>query len=525
MTLHSVPTRSTHPTPATGPPGTTGEVRRWPERARWWPVVALAPAVAFALLTAWWTPRGPTSTLEALTAMALGLAVGVFAGRLLRSRWAVLAAPLVFVVTFELARWPVEGPTVDGLRLTSMSGLAAVVLGRGVHGLIVLLPMMLGAAWGARAVRDRIAAATATEEQARRRRRRFVAQVVAGSLVLVGMAVAIAQPAETDPIVDADGSPVPGSVAELITVDVGEHDLALMVRGVSTDNPVLLFLAGGPGGTELGAMRRHSADLEDHFVVATLDQRGTGRSYGALDPTSTLTVDGAVADVVAVTDYLRDRFGEEQVYLVGQSWGTILGVLTVQERPDLFAAFVGVGQMVDPTATDRRFYEDTLEWARRTGDDGLVDTLVANGPPPYSDAEDYVPAVSSELQVYPYDHGVNDEGSGQMGENILVEEYSLLDKLHIVPGVMDTFALLYPQVQGVDFRTQVPSLEVPVYLVQGRYEAPGRAEPALEWFDALDAPAKELFVLDTSGHRPLWEQPEEFRDVLTETVLPQTQQR
>jgi len=524
MTLHTDLARTTQPSSDAASRGTTGQVRRWPPRGRWVPILALAPAVVFALLAAWWTPRGPTSTVEALTAMALGLAVGVAAGWLMHSRWAVLVAPLVFVAVFELARWPVEGPTVDGLRLTSMSGLAAFVLGRGVHGLIALLPMMLGAALGARGARDRVAAGTSTEEQARRRRRRFVAQVVAGSLVLVGLAVVIARPAGTDPIVDADGNPVPGSVAELTTVDVGEHDLALMVRGVDVDNPVLLFLAGGPGGTELGAMRRHSADLEDHFVVATLDQRGAGRSYGALDPTSTLTVDGAVADVVAVTDYLRDRFGQDKVYLVGQSWGTILGVLTVQERPELFAAFVGVGQMVDPTATDLRFYEDTLRWARRTGNDALVDTLVGNGPPPYSDPEDYVPAVSSELQVYPYDHSVNDEGSGQMGENILVEEYSLLDKLHIVPGVMDTFALLYPQVQGVDFRTQVPRLEVPVYLVQGRYEAPGRAEPAMEWLDALDAPAKELFVLETSGHRPLWEQPEAFHDVLTETVLPQTQQ-
>ena len=525
MTLHADLARSPHPSPDTGPRGTSSEVRRWPPPGPWGPVVALAPAVAFALLSAWWTPRGPTSTVEALTGMALGLAVGVAAGRLMHSRWALLAAPLVFVATLELARLPVEGPTVDGPHLTSTYGLMALVLGRGVHGVIVLLPMVLGAAWGARAVRDRAASATATEERRRLLRRRFVAQVVAGSLVLVGLAVAITRPAETDPIVDADGDVVPGSVAELTTVDVGEHDLALMLRGVSADNPVLLFLAGGPGGSELGAMRRHSADLEDHFVVATLDQRGTGRSYGALDPTSTLTVNGAVAEVVVVTDYLRDRFGEDRIYLVGQSWGSLLGVLTVQQRPDLFSAFVGAGQMVDPTATDRRFYDDTLAWARRTGNQDLADTLVANGPPPYTDPLGYEPALGYEHELYPYDHSENSEGAGQMGENIFVEEYALLDQLHIFAGMLDTFALLYPQLDGIDFRTQVPRLEVPVYLVQGAHEAPGRAEPAQEWFDALDAPAKELFVLDTSGHRPLWEQPAAFHDVLTETVLPQTQQR
>jgi pimeloyl-ACP methyl ester carboxylesterase len=74
---------------------------------------------------------------------------------------------------------------------------------------------------------------------------------------------------------------VPGSIAELTRVDVGDHELGLMLRGRSTDSPVLLFLAGGPGGTELGAMRRHSQALEDDFVVATLDQRGTGTRTGS----------------------------------------------------------------------------------------------------------------------------------------------------------------------------------------------------------------------------------------------------
>ena len=58
-------------------------------------------------------------------------------------------------------------------------------------------------------------------------------------------------------------------------------------------------------------MRRHSQALEDDFVVATLDQRGTGTSYDQLDPTDTMTLDEAVADAVAVTDYLRERFDEE----------------------------------------------------------------------------------------------------------------------------------------------------------------------------------------------------------------------
>ena len=127
----------------------------------------------------------------------------------------------------------------------------------------------------------------------------------------------------------------------------------MMIRGRSTRNPVLLFLAGGPGGTELGAMRRHGQSLEDDFVVVTWDQRGTGKSYDQLDPTSTLTLDGAVADTLEVTNYLRDRFGQDKIYLVGQSWGTILGVLAVQRQPELYRPTSASGRWSAPRRPTR----------------------------------------------------------------------------------------------------------------------------------------------------------------------------
>jgi pimeloyl-ACP methyl ester carboxylesterase len=151
-----------------------------------------------------------------------------------------------------------------------------------------------------------------------------------------------------------------------------------------------------------------------------------------------------------------------------------------------------------------------------------VEQLTSSGPPPYSDVLDYEAALSYEQEVYAYDHTGNSEGSGQMAENIFVEEYTLLETAHVFAGFLDTFALLYPQIQDIDLRTQASTLTVPVFLAQGAHEAPGRAGPAREWFDSLQAPAKELVVFDSSGHRPLWEQPEKFAEFMTDTVLPQT---
>ena len=484
--------------------------------------LALLAAVGYGLLAGWWTPRGPMSTFEGLSAMGLGLLVGLVAGLLLRTRWAIMVAPVTFAVIFELARLDASGPTVDGIHLGSTYGIMAFAVGRGVHGLLALLPMVLGAALGAALARRRLSTG--------RPQRGFLSGLglwsrrgvaVATGLVLVALAAFVARPATTDPIVDADGQTVAGSVAELTRVEIGGHDLALMIRGRSVRNPVLLFLAGGPGGSELGAMRRHSQALEDDFVVVTFDQRGTGKSYDQLDPATSLTLDRAVADTLEVTDYLRDRFGQDKIYLVGQSWGTVLGVLAVQRKPELFSVFVGVGQMVSPAETDQIFYRDTLAWARESGNTGLVATLTRSGPPPYENMLDYEPALSYEQEVYPYSHAGNSEGAGQMGENIFVGEYTLLEQLHIFAGFLDTFSVLYPQIQDIDFRTQATSLNVRVYLAQGAHEAPGRAEPAKQWFDLLKAPSKKLVTFDTSGHRPLWEQPAQFQDLMA-TVLAET---
>ncbi len=101
-----------------------------------------------------------------------------------------------------------------------------------------------------------------------------------------------------------------------------------------------------------------------------------------------------------------------------------------------------------------------------------------------------------------------------------MKEYGLLTQLHNPGAAGDVLTVLYPQPQGIDFRTQVTHLQVPVHLYQGRHETPGRAGPAQQWFDALQAPHEELVSCDTRGHRTLFEQPEAFHQLMLRTVRP-----
>lgn len=446
-------------------------------------------------------PRGPVDAGSGLALMVTGLLLGALAGLVLRRRCAVLVVLLAHVVAYELVRLPVDGPSVDGIRLDNTYGVIGFVTGRLFDGVLLVLPAMVGVLYGAGLSR-------------RGHRPGVLRRVSAAALavLVLGFAVIVAQPGSTAPI------PGPDSVAELVTVRLGGHDQTVMLRRNTGRAPILLYLAGGPGGTDLGAMRLFGEQLESDFLVATWDQRGTGTSYGALDPTSTMTLEQAVAYTVELAEALRDRFGQDRVYLVGNSWGTLLGVLAAQQRPDLFAAYVGTGQMVSPVETDRMFYADTLEWARRNGDDALTATLLRNGPPPYADFYPYESALR-------HGHAWHDDPafdpSGEMPSNLFVEEYDLVQKVRALPATADTFAVLYPQLQVLDFRTQAARLEVPVYVVAGEFEARGRIGLAREWFDVLVAPDKRWIELPRSGHRPHFEQADAFVTVMR-TVLSET---
>jgi proline iminopeptidase len=477
----------------TGPPA--ARPRNPLATAAGWSVAALSGIVAAAAM-----PRGPATTAELLGLLAGAALAGGLTGTLVRTRWAVPGAPLLHLAAWELARATVfrlDGPTFDRPRFDVSMGVLLFVAVHVMYALVAGLPMAFGVVAG-RAV-------------ARGGRRGVVTWTAVLLLLVPGMAVLLLR------------SPgvAPAAVAELVRVPLGGGPQWVSVRGGSADNPVLLHLSGGPGSSDVGWVRTFNRPLEDRFTVAVWEQRGVGKSYDALDPTGTLTLDRLVADGIELSAWLARRYGEAKIYLTGNSWGSTLGVLMVQRRPDLFHAYVGTGQMVSQRDTDRRLYRQLSEHAARTGDERLRDRLAAFGEPPYADIFGYAMVMEYYDVLEPYPHAPAYENArGPSG--FFPDEYRLLDTWNEVRGFADMGGLVYPQLQSVDFRTDVPRLDVPVYIARGGHELTARDEPLGEWLGMLRAPVKRVVDFPASGHNPDAEEPDRFHRLLIGTVLPET---
>ncbi|MCA0253828.1 MAG: alpha/beta hydrolase [Actinobacteria bacterium] len=478
-----------------------------PSRPIEWPgpIAATLISIGAGWLSGVLLPLGPTTAAHGIALMLGGAATGALAGLGMRSRWAMLLAPAAYLVALEAARGTDGVPSVGELRLDSSYGVLAFLLGRVIPAGLAVMPMVLAADWGSDHIR-------------RGCQGRPPSRMIAPTVILGVVAGLLAWPASTPALAGTDGRPLPGAVAELVRVRLGGHDQWIQVRGASRELPILLYLSGGPGQSDLAYSRVLLDGLTQDFLVVGWDQRGAGKSYPALDP-ATLTLDRAVADAVELAEFLRDRYDQDQVVLMGESWGSLLGVLAVQRAPQLFRAFVGSGQMVSVLETDLRIYHDLLDAAQRTGSTELAARLWESGPPPYADPLDYAFVMAhypllegSYLPPAAYRQRGERSGIGPMG--ILGQEYGAVEKVNVLRGLLDMFSVLYPQLQGVDLRRDAPRLEVPVIVLEGSNELAARVEPAREWFDALDAPRKELHALPDSGHSVAFEQADELRRIL-----------
>lgn len=347
--------------------------------------------------------------------------------------------------------------------------------------------------------------------------------LIAPAILLLLMFVWALRPAGTPRVRVASDTDRQKSLAALEQLEVGGTKQWVLIRSVNVDNPVVLFLHGGPGTSQLAVNRRYTGDLEEHFTIVDWDQRGAGKSYAAVPDAATLTIDQFIEDIRDLTCHLLERFHKRQIVLVGHSWGSVIGAIAVARHPELYSCYVGIGQMVNMMANEVASYEWTLDQARRRRDRRAVTALEDMGPPPYS--EDWQ-AHTIVQRSYLARFGGEVHSSRLGGLRLIMpgvlfaREYALPDRRNFFRGIFRSMRLLWPELLTVDLFGRVPELPVPVFLIEGRHDHEAPSDLAAKYFDVLRAPSKELIWFERSAHMPHWEEPRRFTEFMVTAIRP-----
>lgn len=183
--------------------------------------------------------------------------------------------------------------------------------------------------------------------------------------------------------------------------------------------------------------------------------------------------------------------------------------------------------MVDQLETNLRLYRQAVEFIEETGEPQMEAAVAAMGEPPYEQISGSALDLSAQIDrlapSYVPPPAYQERGSGLGPIGMLAPEYGLIDKVNVLRGLFDSFAVFYPRIQGeTDLRILAPEIEVPVYVIEGEHEHPARYNLAVEWYDKLDAPSKQLFTVEGAGHPVVFERFDETQRILTTIVLSET---
>ncbi len=321
-------------------------------------------------------------------------------------------------------------------------------------------------------------------------------------LFLAALALCAAFVLLTQAFASTPGISGDNAIAELRRVELNGRKEWINIRGSDRGKPVLLFLAGGPGGTQMAAVRYDLAALEQHFVVVNWDQPGSGKSYGA--GSGSLAPVDYIDDGCALTKYLCEEFEQEKIYLAGESWGSALGIFMIDRTPELYHAFIGTGQMVAFLETELMDYDLAMQIARERGDEKTAASLEANGPPPYYGPDvtwksaAYLQYLSAYMNANPEIHN----GGYNTFRDLFSSEYGVWDKINFMRGIVTTFNTVYPQLYDIDLRRDYASVNVPVYFLIGRHDVNAPVSLTEDYFELLSAPEKALVWFEHSGHSP-----------------------
>ncbi len=307
------------------------------------------------------------------------------------------------------------------------------------------------------------------------------------------------------------------SISELRKVEINETEIEVMIRGCNRDNPIIVFVHGGPCCSEIPYIRGYQDLLEKEFTIIHYDQRGSGKSYEFGTDYSGVTASTHVDDLIALTEYIKDYLHQEQVILIGHSYGTYIAAMTAAKEQELYRAYIGIGQMSNTIQSELDGLKKCIDAAKEEGntDDDIYLSALEKS---ISTGKEITPR--NYVRKYGFAARNINENLDYIKGFLLCSEYNLLDAIRFYVASVKYQDALITEALKNPITDIVTEIDIPVYFVMGKYDCMTSPEAADEFLKSLTGQAPhEMIIFENSAHYPQLEEKEKFYNWMCSTFF------
>lgn len=353
-----------------------------------------------------------------------------------------------------------------------------------------------------------------------------VTVIISSIIVLLLMVVLFLSPGEPvqfDKLSEDTPTVSMSTVEKVVLGGVGQY---LIIRGEDSRNPVMLFVHGGPGSPEFFLFKEENLNLEKNFVMIYWEQRGAGKSYADDIPANSMTLDQLVLDARDLSQLLIERFQKEKIYIMGHSWGSLLGISVAYQYPELFHSYIGIGQISNQYESEKASLKWVSERANELDDEEALEKLaLLTLPLQQSSNEDWLNYLMVQREIVnQYGGGLRRNGFDtylDLGRMVLLaREYTIADKIGFLNGNFFSMQYLWDDALRSNLNNQIDSMNIPIYLLHGEYDYQTAHSVTKSFYDQLKAPKKQLYYFKNSAHAPFLDEPDKFNAIM-DSILSQ----
>ena len=341
--------------------------------------------------------------------------------------------------------------------------------------------------------------------------------IISTLLILIFMS-----PGKPKQFLDRNGKIITNSISEKGFIEINGGKLGYFIKGKNINNPVLLYLHGGMPDYFL--TQNYPTGLDEIFTVVWWDQRGAGLSYNAKFSEKAVNIENLINDSKEFSNYLRNRFDQDKIYIMAHSGGSYLGIKVIEKYPELYTAYIGIAQITYQKLSEKMAYDYILKHYKRDKTKekivkDLIDNPIIMTEPIPLEYERIRDSAMHELGIGTM-HNMRNVVTGIFVPSLLFKEYSISEKINLWKGKMSSgISILWNEIVLHDLSKENTTFKIPIYFLHGVYDYTCSYNLAKEYLEKINAPKKGFYSFVHSAHSPIFEEPKECINIIKENIL------